>query len=92
MPRKKKEPAKEPAANFTITLKLGDEIYSSSGESALDALEKLPHPGKIFLKGVLTLESNGNKWENPLPPIKVKRIFYPLARKYMAKQFALLVK
>jgi hypothetical protein len=91
MPRKKKtEPITE--SHFRISLKLGNEVYESSGETPLEALEKLPHPGKIFIKGILTLEGNGNKQEFPMAPVRVKRLFYPLARKYMAKQFALLVK
>lgn len=75
-------------SQFTISLKMGNEVYKSQGATAFEALATLPIPDKIFLKGILTCERNGKKHELLLLPPRIKRLFYPLARQMVAKQLS----
>src|SRR3990167_8724508 len=77
VPRKQEE--------FTITLKLGNDIVQSQGETLLDALTKLPKPQKIRLRGLLMITSGEKKLERMLNVPQIKRLFYSVARFYQAK-------
>lgn len=77
---------------FHILLKLGNESYSSKGANAQEAIDKLNLPRKIAVKGIMTLTKGAVVKEFPLPPMKIKRMFYPLSRFYLAKSFELLMK
>ena len=91
MPAKKKVLSDE-SPKFHISLKLGNELYESSGANAYEALDKLAIPHKIFVKGILTLTKGDKVKDFAMPPVKIKRLFYPLARFYLAKSFELLMK
>ena len=71
--------------DFTISLKLGNDIVQSRGETLLDALTKLPKPQKIRLRGLLTITSGEKKLERMLNVPQIKRLFYSVARFYQAK-------
>lgn len=88
MPRPRK--TKETDSLFHITLKMGEDVYESAGKDALEALRNMKRPQKICVKGVLTLRFEDKTTEYPLPPIRIKRLFYPLAQKVVAKQLGLL--
>lgn len=79
-------------STFFIVLKLGELSYESKGASALDALNNLVIPPKLAVKGILTLRRGDIIKEFVMAPFKLKRLFYPLARFYMAKSFELLMK
>lgn len=71
---------------FTISLDLGVEHYEGAGETPLAALHSMGKPRKIFLKGVVRI-SNGTKTrELAYSPLQVKRLFYPVAQKLVAKE------
>jgi hypothetical protein len=77
---------------FSIALQLGNEHYSSQGKDAQEAIDKLALPRKIAVKGIMTLTKGDKVKTFALAPIKMKRMFYPLSRFYLAKSFELLMK
>ncbi len=86
-PTRRRLPEKQETAGFTITLKLGDRTYQSTGASALEALRTLQHPAKIVSKGFLTVTHGDKKREHFLMPARAKRLFYnPSAQAVIAKQ------
>ena len=86
-PRKVIEPVVE-KGDFSITLTLGDTTVSGRGISMLEALQRLPKPAKMVSKGVVVL-SNGTKTRTLVyTPFQVKRLFFPIATKFIAKQFS----
>lgn len=90
MPRPKKVLPNE--STFFISLKLGNLLYESTGASAREALDALELPPKLMIKGILTIKKGDKIKEFPMPPIKLKRLFYPLSRFYLARSFELLMK
>lgn len=58
-----------------MSLKLGGEIYESSGETVADALVALPRPEKILGKGVLTIKSGKKTKEMLMFPRRLNRLF-----------------
>lgn len=90
MPRPKKvsteaqtEPKKQP--HFSITLRIGNDVYSGEGETALEALQKIEKPVKIFQKSVLTVREGDKSKEMLMMPVKVKRIFFPSSQPIIVK-------
>jgi hypothetical protein len=69
-----------------LKLKLGVNEISSEGDTALEALTSMERPTKIFTKGLLTVRQGERSRELPLTLVRVKRLFYPLAQRYIAKQ------
>lgn len=86
-PRKVKVLAPE-GDEFVITLKIGQEIYRGSGVTAMEALENLPKPQKILLKGIVTVEKGEKKREQIMYPVRLRRLFWPIARYTQAKLLA----
>ena len=78
--------------DFTISLKLGDEIFKSKGATMLEAISTLPIPRKIFLKGILTLKHGDSVRELALTVPRLKRLFYKVSQNLLAKQYELLIK
>lgn len=83
---------KTASKDFTISLKLGNEVFASKGETMLDAIMTLPIPQKIFLKGVLTLKRGDKSRELIMPVLKVRRLFYKISQNVLAKQYELILK
>lgn len=81
---KKKKP-------YVISLTVAGKTYHGEGDSALDALSNLETPNKITTKGVLILNGN-TTYEQVLPILRVRRLFFPFARTVIAKQFELLTR
>lgn len=79
-----KKLAKQPS--YKLTLQLGDKTYTSDGTSVYEALQALPQPEKIMLKGVLTLEHGTKKSQQLMWPTRLKRLFYsPTFQRVQAK-------
>jgi hypothetical protein len=83
MPKPKKVVPK--VLEWTLSLKMGNEVVESSGETMEEALANLNRPTKIFLKGIFTVVHGDKKREKKLQPVQIKRLFYKVARKYQAK-------
>lgn len=60
---------------FSLVLKVGDEIFKSSGASGTEALQNLPKPKKIMAKGTLTIGFDKLKKVITMNPAQIKRIF-----------------
>ena len=88
MPR----PKKKTEANYSISVKLGEETFTGNGATILEALETLPVPIKIISKAFITIKNGERKYETMLFPARSKRIFHKIARITLAKQFELLLK
>ena len=74
---------------FTLSLKLGNEVYESSGATMLEALTNLPKPPKILLKGIFTVKKGENVRTTILFPVKLKRLFWKVTRPFIAKRLAM---
>jgi hypothetical protein len=85
MPKPKKEPP------YAISVLL-DREYTSSGETMMDALKTLPVPVKVVSKGLVKITNGGRKLEEVWMPVRLKRLFRPLARIVVAKQLELLLR
>lgn len=63
--------------NFSITLKIGNEVFKGQGQTALDALQAIPRPLKILEKGTFQI-TDGVKSSREvfMLPIRLRRLFY----------------
>lgn len=68
-PKKKK-------SQFSISLNLGGKVFKSTGTTPVEALNSLPKPDKIFLKGIVTVSDGTHTKEMLMQPVKVKQLFY----------------
>lgn len=81
------DPVRPRKGKLSITLTVGDLTSQASGDSMLEALQSLEKPLKITTKGVVLL-SNGTKERSIVyTPFQLKRMFFPMAQKILAKQF-----
>lgn len=96
MPRGKKKTivSEEIASPFVVTLKIGNETYTSNGATLHDALLSLETPTKMFLKGVLTVIKGDNKRERLLYPAEIRRLVRssPGIKRVYAKQLTAIMK
>lgn len=83
---------KEKKSVFEIHLELNGTKLVSSGSSVLEALLNLPKPSKMTTKVIFTIFNKDKKYQEVMMPIKAKRLFYPLARKFWAKNIEHLLK
>lgn len=90
MPTKKKIAKKKEVVSeqpsYQIVLMLGDQKYQGAGESMLEALKSIAPPVKITTKGTLTAVNGAKRMEMIMIVPKVKRLFYPLSQRILAKQ------
>ena len=77
---------------YLVSVSVGTETYSGKGETILEALEAIEAPVKLFLKGVVTVDHGDKHKEFAFPPVRIKRLFYPLTQPYLAKQLTYLMK
>lgn len=74
---------------YAITIKIGDNVLEGTGSTAYEALASIAKPVKIVGKGFLTIKYNGLKKEQMFMPPACKRLFYPQAQIFLAKQLVL---
>lgn len=77
------------AVMYTLELFVADEVFTSSALTTLDALKKLPRPRKIVTKGLLVVHHGNNSKELFYMPMQLKRLYFPLAQKVIAKMLAM---
>jgi hypothetical protein len=77
---------------YTLTLTLAGTVHKGTGNTALEALKAIKPPVKIFTKGDVALSHAGKSMMQTWQPIKVKRLFQPLAQGIMAKQLEYLLR
>ena len=68
--------AKKKSSEYSVTLQLGNDLYSGTGGTALEALHSLPKPDKIMLSGILTVSQGDRKFTQRFWPARLKRLFY----------------
>lgn len=86
-------PKKETKApEYVLTIKLAGNILKGKGESALEALKSITTPVKIFTKADIKLTYGKKSMIQTWQPIKVKRLFFPLAQGILSKQLEYLLK
>ncbi len=92
MGRKILPPPPPPEKDYKLKLTIGKEVYESEGVTIVEALENLPTPGKIFIKGFVSLTHGERHTERLFMPVQLKRFLYPVARSYVAKALAATLK
>jgi hypothetical protein len=81
-----KKVAKKTKKSCAITITLGNDVLRGEGNSLNEAFMSIPRPEKIVTKGIVVIETNGGSKTWVLPPIGVKKLFYPVAAKYVVKK------
>jgi len=87
-PRKVVESIIPAQDTFNLTLTVGEKVYTSSAPTIVEAIQTLPTPQKITLKSTLLIVHGNLRRSMNLSVPQVKRLFYPLAQKVLAKQLA----
>ncbi len=77
---------------FEISISLGDVQLKGKGATAYEALTSIKKPIKITGKTFVTLTQGKKKAERMLMPVQAKRLFYPVAQVFLAKQLTYLLK
>ena len=78
--------------DFVVSLKLDKTTLEGKGVTVLEALQAIPKPVKITTKSVLTVTNGEKKHSRPLTIPLAKRLFYPAAQIYHAKNLESLLK
>lgn len=74
-------------SKYKITVELGEKVYKGRGSTALEAIQNLEKPLKVFNKGIVTWDNGIEKRSTVLMPVNVKRLWWKLAQPVLAKQF-----
>lgn len=75
--KKVKEKSIEETPTFSVTLKLGNEVYEGHGATALEALQSVPKPLKMSGKGIVVMtEGMKSTREILMYPLRLRRLFY----------------
>lgn len=77
---------------FTVTFEIGDKTLKGEGDTVLQAIQAIKKPVKITTKSILTVASGEKKHSRGLTIPLAKRLFYPGAQMYIAKDLQLLLK
>lgn len=87
-----KKTAKAKAPDYTVALQLDKTTLEGKGNSVLEALRAIKKPVKITTKSILTVTKGDKKHSRGLTIPLAKRLFYPGAQLYIAKDLAVLMK
>ena len=72
---------------YFLTLEIGNEVFTSKGETMHQALMALPKPDKIMNKAMLTVENGDYRAAQQFFPARLRRLFYsPTMQAIQAKQ------
>lgn len=88
-PKKRGRPPKPTESLYTIELILGDDVFTSTGVTALEALQNLERPLKIVTKGLVVVHHGEKTKELFFMPLQLKRLFFPLGQKATAKMLGM---
>ena len=69
-----------------ISLDFGDSIVKATGATVYEALSALVRPTKITGKVFLEARNGTRAVKQMYMPVRAKRLFYPQAQLYIAKQ------
>lgn len=77
---------------FTLTIKLANNTLTGTGATVLEALKSIEQPVKIFTKADITLTYGDKSMKQTWQPVKIKRLFFPLAQGILSKQLEYLLR
>lgn len=77
---------------FVVSIRFGTLTLKGKGATILAALSSIEKPVKITEKTFITVTKGDKVANRMLMPMQAKRLFYPLAQAYMAKQLEHLLK
>lgn len=78
---------KKEKSDYKISVEIGKEVYTGKGATALEALQTLTQPVKIFQKGIVVMSHGKKKRVMMLMPQRLKRLWWKLAQPVLAKDF-----
>lgn len=90
--KKVKEETETPDEGYTLVIKLGDKTLEGHGTNAYQALSSIERPIKITTKAFVSMTDGKRAMEAMYMPMKAKRLFFPMAQHYLAKQLEFLMK
>ena len=90
--KKATTPKETKAPEYILTINLADQVLKGKGTTALEALQSIKKPVKIFTKANIELTCGKKSMKTTWIPMKVKRLFFPLAQGIMSKQLEYLLK
>lgn len=82
----------EKALEYELTINLAGNVLKGKGATALEALESIEKPVKIFTKGDIELTYGDKKMKTTWTTMKVRRLFFPLAQGILSKNLVHLLK
>lgn len=82
----------KPTKRFKIVMDFGNRVEFGEGDTVLEALENVRKPVKIVAKTFIIVTDGRRKANLMFAPNHAKRLFYPLAQQYFAKQFEILLR
>lgn len=88
VPRETKEDAK----TFTVSINNGQETVVGKGKTILEALASAVKPVKLVGKTFLEVTDGTKSAKQMYLPVRAKRLFYPNAQVFIAKQLQTLMK
>lgn len=92
-PKKVAIPIEEKEAPiFEIAVTIAGKAFLGSGSTPIAALANLQRPPKVVSKGMVEIRYGALKKEMLYSIPQIKRLYYPLARTVIAKQFTTLLK
>ena len=77
---------------FKLKITLAGDTLKGEGVTALEALESITPPVKIFTKGDIELSYGKKKMKQTWQPVKLRRLFFPVAQGILSKQLEYLLR
>jgi hypothetical protein len=77
---------------YEIKITFADKVLRGEGETMLDALRAIEPPIHIFLKGTIRVRQGDREFTNTYMPVKMRRIFRPLAQNLVAKELSYMLR
>lgn len=72
---------------YSMTLKMGKDIYQGVGSTPEEAVASFPVPSKILTKATVTFAHGKEAKEVFLAPYQIKRLGMKISRMFLIKQF-----
>jgi len=92
MARPKKATTSTTTPVYEISIDFGDQTVTAEGSTLLEALQSVKRPTKIVGKTFVSITNGDRSAELMYLPMKAKRLFFPNAQVYLAKQLGLLLR
>lgn len=84
--------SKKKSDKIAIEIVFADKTLRGNGENMLEAIESIPVPIKVFLKGTIKITQGDKSLERTWMPKRIRRLFRPLSQSTVAKELTYLLK